>query len=308
MTPDAVRVILLTIVVGGLAVSVLASSIRRVPANEWFVRLRRGRIDARSVRGPARVLQAPLLDRGVRVPVDRQEFALESVPIRAPDGAGLLVDVELAYRVVDPVAFVINLIPPPAGLRALVRGAAQKLLQDEPGTGTTFPGDLERGIGPIVEGRLAAAGTRDIALKVLRVRPGAVDGADEAEFQVLLRQQHLDGDVDPVEDRTLAGDIRWAIRKVGRMARWEPITVAGMTILFQLIRVPGEEPWTPSSLLFGLAFAVLLAPIVELREQIGTRHPKRGIRRTIFWILGLLVWTALLLVPIILIAAASGRL
>jgi regulator of protease activity HflC (stomatin/prohibitin superfamily) len=103
----------------------------------------------------------------------------------------VLIDVEVRFRVVDPIAFVSNVLPPPAGLRALARAALIKELRSMPPGETLFPGDVEAAISPLMDAALTSGGTREIAVKVTRVRPGSVEDADEAEFQAFARQQRV---------------------------------------------------------------------------------------------------------------------
>lgn len=174
-----------------LVVGLVARGVRRVPADERLVLVRAGRFDERSLRGPGLVLLIPFIDRGVRVSLSPQHFALDAVPATSADGCGVLVDLDIRFRVVDPVAFVTNVLPPPAGLRALARGALQEVLRTAAPGNALFPGDVENQITPLMESGLAMGGVRDIALRVTRVRPGSVEGADEAEFQTFLRQEGI---------------------------------------------------------------------------------------------------------------------
>ncbi|SRR5258708_1273888 len=179
----------------GLAIVVVAwivaSGLRKVGPDERLVVVRAGRFDQHSLRGPGLVFVAPIIDRGVRVSLSEQRFALDAVPAQASDGTGVLVDLDIRFRVLDPVAFVSNVLPPPAGLRALARRALHQALPTTPPGSALFPGDVEAQVAPLMETALAAGGTRDIQINVTRVRPGSVEGADEAEFQGLLRQEGL---------------------------------------------------------------------------------------------------------------------
>lgn len=174
-----------------VTVLVVAKSVTRVPVDERLVVARMGRFDQHSVRGPGRVFLIPITDRGIRVSMLPQRFVLDAVPAQAPDGSGVLVDLDIRFRVVDPYAFVANILPPPAGLTALARGALQRALRAaEPG-GALFPGDVEDQVAPSIEGALVSGGARDVTVKVTRVRPGSIEGADDAEFQAFLRQQGI---------------------------------------------------------------------------------------------------------------------
>lgn len=152
-----------------------------------------GRFNRDSVRGPGTVFLVPIIDRGVRVSLLPQHYRLDALPVAASDGAGLLVDVEVDFTVVDAFEFVFDLIPPPAGLRGVVRGGLRSVLEGMPGGAAHFPGDIEAAVAPLVEERLARAGVRDVVVRVTGVRGGSIEGADEAEFQALLRQEGMAG-------------------------------------------------------------------------------------------------------------------
>jgi len=189
--PTDVLVVLALAAFAIAVVASVASGIRRVSPDERLVLVRAGRFDQNSLRGPGLVFLRPITDRGVRVSLLPQHFALDAVPATASDGSGVFADLDVSFRVVDPVAFVTSIPPPPAGLRAIARAALKESLRTAVPGEALFPGDVESQIAPLLEGRLASAGAHDVAIRVTRVRPGSVEGADEAEFQALLRQEGL---------------------------------------------------------------------------------------------------------------------
>jgi regulator of protease activity HflC (stomatin/prohibitin superfamily) len=171
--------------------------VSRIGPEERLVRFRFGRTDENSVRGPGWAFLIPIVDFGVRVSLVPQQYSLDAVPVVAGDGTGFLVDLEIRYTVVDPYRYVVDMIPPPAGLRATARGVIRKALEATSGPAAPFPGDLEASTAPLIEDRLIRAGAKDVSVKVTRVRTGNVEGADEAEFKMFLRQAGLEGSYRP---------------------------------------------------------------------------------------------------------------
>jgi regulator of protease activity HflC (stomatin/prohibitin superfamily) len=155
--------------------------VREVRSDERLVLVRMGRIDQR-LRGPGRVFLVPIIDQGVVISLAPQRIHLEDVPARSSEGRGVAVDLEIDYRIVDPVAFVRqHITPPEVGLRIAVRGLLNHL------SGARTYGDvldraaLEAEARPYVIRDLERAGACDVELHVRSVEgreiPDAVEDA-----------------------------------------------------------------------------------------------------------------------------------
>ena len=151
----------------------------KVRADERLVLVRMGRIDQRP-RGPGRVFLLPIIDRGVVLSLAPHRLRLDAVPARSSEGRGVAVDVEIEYRIVDPVAFVTQYITPAeVGLRIAVRGLLNHL------SGARTYGDaldraaLEAEARPYVIRDLERAGACDVELRVRSVEGREIPEAEE---------------------------------------------------------------------------------------------------------------------------------
>lgn len=199
---------------------------------------------------------------------------------------------EQRLRVVDPVAFAIQ-VPSPAalGVRHLARAALLRAVAPmELGYGVDRAA-VEAAVVPVIEERLARAGTVDDHVRVTRVVQATVNEADERAVLVSLGGRWLRPDPDVSGSHTITGDIGWAMRRVGRMARWELLVVAAATIVVQFVGLRGVTPWSPFSLLVGMSIGIMAAPFAELRGDLGDVFRKAGRRRTMIWVALLAAWT-----------------
>lgn len=153
--------------------------VREVRADERLVLVRMGRIEPR-LRGPGRVFLLPIIDQGVVMSLAPQRLYLEDVPARSSEGRGVAVDLEIDYRIVDPVAFVRqHITPPEVGLRIAVRGLLNHL------AGARTYGDvldraaLEAEARPYVISDLERAGARDVELHLRSVKGREIPDAEE---------------------------------------------------------------------------------------------------------------------------------
>ena len=290
-----------------LLVVLVATSIRVVAANERLVVFRMGRVDPSGVHGPGRTFLVPIIDRAISVSLEPQHAELDAVPLLTADGRGVSADLDLRYRVVDPLSFAVR-VPEPvqAGLRVLTRTAIA------PAVGQLALGDaldraiLEAAVVPAIDECLTLAGAPGASARVTRVRTTVVDEAAEQGALIGLGAKWLLPDPDTAGSRTFPGDVAWAARRVGRMARWQAVLVAALAVGVQLIGFAGLPPWSPLSLIFGLFIGVIAVPLVELRSDTGGVYRKSGARRTAIWIAMVALWGAITFGALLLIAIAAG--
>jgi hypothetical protein len=297
----------------GLVSAFVASRFYRVRADESLVRLHLGEVDPDSVRGPARVFVAPIIDRVRRVSLLPEHEILRDVPPVAPPGmvaewplAAVLIDVDVRYRVVDPPTFVANVLPPPAGMWAFVRAALTKALENVRPNDELTAMDLDRKIGPHVTALLLQSGATDVSVKVLSAKRGEFVEAQQPDREAFLRRFGVAFENVSDGPHSLLGDTAWAIRKVGRMMRWQPIVIAFTCLGIQLFRSEGDA-WASSGLFEGLLFGIAASFMIELAAQDGNIFRRAGMRRASLWAGFQLVWTLALFAFVCVVLFLADR-
>jgi hypothetical protein len=281
--------------------------LRPVAQNERMVVFRAGRTNLASVRGPGRTLLLPLIDSGDLVSLAPQRLTLESIPVRAADGAGVVVDVEAEFRVVDPLQFALAVIPPPAvGVRLM----AKKILQDAANgldpADAQDPGRLEQAMGRTLEDVLGLAGATDRRVRVLRARAAVVTEAEELVVMGRLGFRGGERNRDYAGSRTAAGDLRWGLGRIRRMALYSMVSVPLVTSVI-LVFVPfGRPSLTATNFLFGIMIGMMIGALADMPDGAEVFDRRLGWRRTIVWWLVWIVWTTAAVGAVLLGAVAAG--
>ena len=105
----------------------------------------------------------PFIDQGVVMSLAPQRLVLEDIPVRSSEGRGVAVDLEIDYRIVDPVAFVTqHITPPEVGLRIALRGLLNHLAGERTYGDVLDRAALEAEARPYVIRNLEQAGARDV--------------------------------------------------------------------------------------------------------------------------------------------------
>jgi hypothetical protein len=299
-------VVVIAVVVLVLA-ALVATSVQRVRPNEWLVVARMGSIERSARKGPSIALLLPFLDHGIRISAAPQRIEVKGVPGFTCDGHGVQADVDVRFQVVDPVAFAYA-VPTPAavGVRILARRALAEVVAPLELGDALARTAVEDAFVQMLERQLAIGGARDFAVRLTHIWPATVSDADEQAALVRLGARWARPDPDESGPHTLRGDLAWAVHRVGRMARWEPLVVVAATVGFQFLGLTGVERWSPVSLFAGVVIGVFAAPVTELRSDAGDVVRKAGCRRAVIWGLAVVVWTIATLAVVFGVGLAAG--
>jgi regulator of protease activity HflC (stomatin/prohibitin superfamily) len=188
--------LLLVIAIAVVVVLAIAMSVRRVQPDERIVVFRLGRTNESLVLGPGWVFLVPIVDRPVTVGLRPEQLVLEHLPGVTSDGRDIGVDLELAYRVDQPLMFVVmTVMPAELGLRGLARKTIATVATGMTAGDVLETGRLEDALRPPIEEALAKRGCADVVVRVRRVRALRVVDEDERLTRALLKAARLPTDL-----------------------------------------------------------------------------------------------------------------